>query len=108
MKRAMWKVDSNGTFRFSDKHDPNQITFLSAYDTAHLADTLQEKFRGQTVALPAIEEFTLVETPHFKFKEALNLIEMKRGGITVTGASAKRRRGTYPDDQWGALRLTFT
>jgi hypothetical protein len=108
MKRAMWKVDSNGTFRFSDKHDPKQVTFLSAYDDAGLADMLEARFKGQTVTMEQIREYVLVETPYYVFKTGLGIIEKDRKRLTVAGAAATRRRGQYPDEQWGTMRLTFS
>ena len=104
MKQAMWKVDSSGTYEFSDFSNPYQPWLLSHLDDSVLQHTLSGYFKGQTVSVEEIEEYVIAETPFYKFKtEALKSMEAT-GQITVTSTDPKRRKGTFAE---GKTRIRF-
>ncbi len=97
MKEAMMKVDQRGTFKISDRTDPQQ-TFLFDYSTKAwipaAAKAIHEEFAGQQKHITAVKKFVLVETPFLFKKEILKHME-KEGKITeVTG---RTKNLTYPD-----------
>ena len=63
MKEAMWKIDENGTFRYSDRTDPSQ-TFLFKLepDYQDLKRLIINRFKGKTTTIENIEYFVVVET----------------------------------------------
>ena len=106
MKKAMWKVDETGEFRFSDRDDPAQLALLSkAFDDAWLGDELINRQSGRVMTVTEVYEFILVETPCYLFKGALRGIEGK--GMTVVEAPVGRKPKTYPDKHWNAIKVKF-
>ena len=97
MKEAMVKVDRRGTFRISDRTDPQQ-TFLFDYSTdawiPAAAKAVHEKFTGQKTLITVVRKFVLKETPFLFRKEILKRLE-KEGKITEV--TARKRNFTYPD-----------
>ena len=101
MKEAMWKVDSEGTFRFSDQTDPFQeVLFRNDHDRELFAH-LQKSFKGQSVDVTNIRKFVHDQTAYIdkhlngslKYGESASLIkvnETKKDG-------KKRRQNTFPD-----------
>ena len=98
MKKAMWKVDQTGGFRFSDKDNPSQLYFFKDYKQETLAKELSSKFRGQTLRVGDVKEFVLTETPAYVYKTALKLLE-KEGSLETINEPAGRRKWTFADDQ---------
>lgn len=98
MKRAMWKLDDSGAFRFSDKDDPDQLRLLSGCTQDWLANELSRDLRGRTLSVEQIKEFVLTETPCYRFKQALKSLE-KVDRLEVRDAADGRRFGTFPSDQ---------
>ena len=47
MKEAMWKVDPDGDFRFSDATNPSQLVLFDADPTKVLATQVRERFRAK-------------------------------------------------------------
>lgn len=97
MKKAMVKVDQRGTFKISDRTNPQQ-TFLLDYSTdawiPAAAKAVHGEFTGQQKLITAVKKFVLKETPFLFKKEILKHME-KEGMITeVTG---RKRNFTYPD-----------
>jgi three-Cys-motif partner protein len=100
MKKAMWQVNDQGSFRFSDRDNPNQLTLaiMSGADDNWLANHLHKTLLGQSRTVGAIREYVLVETPCYKFKECLGLLE-RQGRIRVkVPATDKRKKGTFSDE----------
>ena len=97
MKRAMWKVDKEGTFRCSDKDDPKQGSFLDAYDQEWLAAQLHERLSGRTLKVREVKEFVLTETPMYLFKRALAVMERAKK-LEVVKAPPSRRRSSFGGD----------
>lgn len=100
MKKAMWKVDDTGTFRFSDEDAPAQLRLLQqVFGQDWLAEELREKLANRTMTVGEINEFVLTRTPCHLFKEALKILETSsKRSIDIVRAPANRRRGTYADE----------
>lgn len=93
MKRAMWRVDDSGHFRFSDRY-AGQLRLLKGFDQGWLAENLLATLRGQRMRIRQVWEFVLTETPCHKYIDALGILE-NRGDLLVEGAPPSRRRGTF-------------
>ena len=109
MKEAMWRVDPEGAFRFSDATNPNQLVLFEQDTTPMLVPDLRKHFRGKgAVTGQAIREFVENRTAYLKthMTAALRQEEAK-GGIKVDPQKTngmRRKAKSYPDD---AL-ITFT
>lgn len=103
MKEAMWKVDREGSFKFSDATaNPNQpLLFEAEPNYALLKKELVEKFRGKEIAVEEIEGFVLASTPfretHFKRKILKLMEEAKPCELKVISAKPGRKRGDFPE-----------
>jgi three-Cys-motif partner protein len=62
MKEAMWKVDSEGDFRFSDATDPSQQILFRADHAKRLFEILTRSFNGQTVDVSLVRKFVQDQT----------------------------------------------
>lgn len=109
MKKAMWKVDNTGGFRFSDRDNPDQLSLLDvAFDQVWLADELASRLAGRTMSVAAIKEFVLTETPCYLFKAAMKSLELgKDKKVVVTQAPTERKPGTYPDEALKHIEIRF-
>jgi len=106
MKKAMWRVDQTGGFRFSDKDDPSQLNLFENYTDDSLAQDLILRLQEQKLTLLQVKEFVLTETPVCLYKNALKLLEEK-GLLKVTNAPPGRRRGTFPDKYMEQIQVEF-
>jgi three-Cys-motif partner protein len=103
MKEAMWKVDPQGDFTFSDSTDPNQQLMFAHPSTAPLAEDLASKFRGKAKT-PAkhLETYVLDHTAYLRkhMGNALGQLESQgRLKVADTKSDGKKRRArTYPND----------
>ena len=100
MKYAMWKVDPTGTFRFSDRTNPDQTVFFDPKPNYNLLKKLLLKeFSGKIVSIEQIEEFVVIKTPfretHYKKQILKPMEEEEPPKIKVRGGPG-RRKGTYP------------
>ena len=103
MKEAMWRVDPDGAFRFSDQTDPTQAVLFdsSAFDPTAVLTKILARFDGETdIPVKKIERWTLEETPYVgkHMREALKLGEQQHA-FTVHPTKrdgAKRRGTTFP------------
>lgn len=108
MKEAMWKVDPDGEFRFSDATNPNQLVLFGADTTSVLVEQLRKEFAGKGPVRGAqVRKFVENKTAYLKrhMTTALRL-EEKAGRIKgepkkLNGKPRKAR--TYPDD----ARISF-
>lgn len=56
MKKAMWKVDNTGEFKFSDKDAPEQLFLLNkSYDDDWLADELCKKHASKELSVAELK-----------------------------------------------------
>lgn len=107
MKRAMWKVDRTGDYKFSDRDDPGQTYIFDYHDESHwipaVADEIYDKFKGLTVGVSEIEEFVIAETKYIFKKAILKYIENSKPKYIIS-VSNRNKRGTFPP---GCI-ITFT
>jgi len=97
MKKAMWHVDKNGEFRFSDCDNPGQLQLLEqAFGDQWLAAELRA-LAGRTMSVADIKEYVLAKTPCYLFKGALKSLESS-GAVEVANAPPDRKPGTYPTE----------
>jgi three-Cys-motif partner protein len=98
MKRAMWTVDPSGGFKFTDRDDNlDQLLLLTELTDEALADHIATDLAGRPVTVEGVKEWVLVNTPYFKFKKALKILE-KREVLTAVNPPPKRRTGSFGDD----------
>jgi hypothetical protein len=62
MKEAMWAVDSEGNYRFSDATDPHQQILFDVDFTAELWGILRRRYAGKEVKTEEIFDFVNNET----------------------------------------------
>jgi len=106
MKRAMCKADPCGGFRFSDKYDPSQLNLFGSYQDEMLARDLAAILKGMILTISQVKKFVLTETPAYKYKTALKILE-ERELLKVRNAPPKRRKGTFPDKYMDQIQLVF-
>jgi three-Cys-motif partner protein len=98
MKEAMWKVDPEGRFSFSDATNPQQVTlFATEPDHGLLRRLIREHCSGRLVTIQQIEIFVVEKTPFLAthYKKVLKELEAK-GLLTVPTPPAGRKTGTFP------------
>ena len=103
MKEAMWKVDPDGKFTFSDATDPAQLVLFTQDHTPSILDALCMRFKGGSdVSVSRIKKWVRDETPFLDshMKAALRMGEEKeRVKVNLIKTSGeRRRRGTFPDE----------
>jgi len=100
MKKAMWKVDGTGGFRFSDRDNPDQFKLLNeTFDQRWLAEELSDKLTGRTLSVSDVREYVLIQTPCCVFKDALKFLEYSDPPrIEVVSPPAARRRGSFKEE----------
>jgi three-Cys-motif partner protein len=97
MKKAMWRVDDTGMFRFSDRDNPDQLTLLSVgFDQRWLAVHLAKRFEDTTLTVEDVRLHVLTDTPCYLYTEALRMLE-NCDTLTVPSSPQGRRQGTYAD-----------
>ncbi len=103
MKEAMWRVDPDGEFRFSDATNPDQLVLFEADNTPSLVGQLREKFHARgLVSGFEVRSFVENETAYLKkhMTEALKREEAAaRVRVEPLKTDGKKRRaGSYPDE----------
>jgi len=106
MKRAMYKADPGGGFRFSDKDNPSQLNLFSSYQDEMLTQDLATILQGKMLTVSKVKEFILTETPAYLYKAALKILE-ERELLKVGNAPTGRRKGTFPDKYMDQMQLIF-
>ena len=103
MKEAMWKVDPQGDFTFSDSTDPDQQLMFSSPSTEPLAEDLVAKFRGKgEILVKRVEAYVIDHTAYLRkhMGQALGTLESQgRLKASETKANGKKRlAGTFPNE----------
>lgn len=84
MKKAMWRADRTGTYRFSDRVDASQQTFFNFMDNDQVhADVFADRLSGKTMSEHEMKVFVLTSTPFHKFKKAVKLLRKQGKAIPV-------------------------
>jgi three-Cys-motif partner protein len=108
MKEAMWRVDPDGEFRFSDATNPDQSVLFEADPTKALAAQIREEFRAKgKVSGSQVRTFVENRTAYLKkhMRGALKY-EEDSGHLQVDALKSdgeKRRANSFPDQ----ARLTW-
>jgi three-Cys-motif partner protein len=90
MKRAMWKADRAGEYRFSDRVGSSpQNTFFSMLRDDWLADELARNLSGRSLSEADLKEFVLTQTPFYLYKKAVAIL-----------LKSHRASLVYPGSQW--------
>jgi hypothetical protein len=101
MKEAMWRVDAEGDFRFSDGTDPSQTVLFSADHTESLLKTLMKTFGSSSLDVSVIRKHVLDETEFIErhMRESLKYGEdnVLLTVNTLKKDGSKRKKGTFPD-----------
>ncbi len=102
MKEAMWRVDSEGDYRFSDQTNPNQAVLFQQDHSARLFEALRKKFFQSKKMVSELKRFVFDETAYLEkhLKESLRYAE-NNSMIVVDEQKAfggKRKKGTFADD----------
>lgn len=103
MKEAMWKVDLDGEFRFSDATNPNQLVLFEADATPTLVEQLREEFRNKgPVTGRTVREFVEDKTAFLKKHLTAALKEEEKASKLAVDRlktdGKMRRTNTYPDE----------
>jgi len=100
MKEAIWKVDPESGFHFSDKTNPAQLILLSTDPSRDLIKIIEQKFSGQRAKVSQIQQFVEEETSYISkhMRQALNIMEAEKklSVEPLKSDGAKRTRG-FPD-----------
>lgn len=105
IKEAMWAVDPQGEFRFSDATNPEQQIMFGGTDASLLWPILHEHFSGKTVNTDLILRFVEDGTPFLgkhmraalKEHEDMKLPSTERIIVQDTKVDGtKRRKGSFP------------
>lgn len=108
MKEAMWKVDPDGEFRFSDATNPDQFVLFEYDSTPKLVELLRKEFCAEgTVTGGTVRSFVENKTAYLK-KHMTTVVKQEEDGgrvrVEALKTDGKRRRAkTYPDE----ARLTW-
>jgi hypothetical protein len=102
MKTAMWSVDSEGDYRFSDKTNPDQEVIFHQDHTNPLCVVIMGKFSNSKKRVQEVLDFVCNETPYLpkhltealRYAETRNLVQVDE--VKLDGS--KRRKGTFPED----------
>jgi len=90
MKRAMWKADEAGEYRFSDRVNASgQTSFFSMLKDESLADELSQTLSAQTLSEWDLKEFVMTKTPFYLYKTAVNLLRKQ-------GRAFPAEKGKFP------------
>ena len=108
MKEAMWKINPEGEFRFSDATDPNQLVLFEADTTGPLLKLLQGQFGGKgAVSAAVVRKYVEDGTPYIQKHMTTALRVAEDAGMfkveTKKSDGSKRKAGTYPD----LVRMSF-
>jgi hypothetical protein len=98
MKRAMWKVDRTGGFRFSDRDQTGMTPlFGEAPDLTPVPDLILQRFKGELATIEQVHEFVVAETAygpdHYRRAGLNKLVKAKK--VEVVSSSRKVANG-YP------------
>ncbi len=106
MKEAMWKVDPEGTFSFSDANDPNQLTIFEEDHTQRVAEILRSEFKGKAkVTGRQIREFVEFKTFYLGRHKTAALRWLEKQEFIIVDQlkidrKTKRRSGYFTDDSF--------
>jgi three-Cys-motif partner protein len=101
MKEAMWKVDDEGLYRFSDATDVNQIVLFQNDYKENIFTILKSEFDTDEIDVIDLKKFIENNTPYLekhlkdslRYAEENNIIEIDE----LKEDGSKRRKNSFPD-----------
>ena len=99
IKNAMYQVDKRGTYKFSDRMDPNQTYLFTVNDGKRIPDAAKEvymHYKGESVKSADVKKFIWCETPYRYNRDILKHLEVKN--LLKVDSQKKRRLYTYPPE----------
>ncbi len=101
MKEALWKVDSQGGFKFSDRTNPNQPVLFDLDPSFDLAKELKKQFRGTTQFSENVLTFVDDKTAYTESQAKKALVQLeniKEISVDQTKTDGKKRiKFKFPD-----------
>ena len=103
MKEAMWRVDPDGEYRFSDATNPDQAVLFESNVTPILIDQLRAQFKGRgAITCLELRRFVENKTPFLK-KHMTSALRQEEACARIAVDTIKidgkiRRANTYPDE----------
>jgi hypothetical protein len=100
MKHAMWKVDPDGEFQFSDLTDTTkQLPLFGGPDYDLLREIIVHRFEHTQIEIRLLGDWVVAETPFLRthIKKQLLAPMEKEGALSIVNPKASRRPYTYPD-----------
>ena len=101
MKEAMWAVDQTGTFRFSDRTDPNQKILMGPDSSAELAAIVVGQFAGRSVDAQEVKRWVIEKTIYLGRHATGALRHAETEGLVAVDSKKRdgslRRRNSFPD-----------
>jgi len=98
MKKAMWKVDPRGLFRFADTTDAGTrflLTFEGDTKYQDQSEIIYSRFKGQTVTQLQVKNYCIEHTAFPTFwSSSLKILE-DNDQLSVT--TPRKRKGTFPE-----------
>ncbi len=101
MKEAMWSIDKNGSFQFSDAtYKPFQgVLFEEKPNLLQLKKIIIEEFKNKDISSKELGNFIVLKTSflrsHYKTSILKPMEFSNPSGIEILGG--RTRKGTYPD-----------
>lgn len=98
MKDAMWAVDPNGQFSFSDAtYDPKQtLLFSPSPNYPKLEKEIIAEFKGRKATIEQIDEFVITKTSYLRKHRKKVFDDLEKDKKIKVNCSKKRRIKTYP------------
>ncbi|MCX6169358.1 MAG: three-Cys-motif partner protein TcmP [Ignavibacteriales bacterium] len=101
MKEAMWKVDAEGDYKFSDATDQHQVILFRKDNFDLLLQEIKTKFSSQKIDVIEVRKYVQEATPFIdkhltgalKLGEESSIITVE----TLKKDGSKRKKGTFPD-----------
>ena len=108
MKEAMWAVDLQGTFTFSDATDPDQRLLFQDFDETELVEMIAAEFKGKGIVTgKAVRLWVEEETQHYINKHKTAALKFLAANASLEIEALKtdgsRWKGGFPD----TARLRF-
>lgn len=96
MKTAMWKLDPEQGVLFLGLTTGDPLLFEPEPNLEPLRDSLRSRYKGETVLVEEIEDFTIVDTDYTSshYKSALKSLEQQ--GL-LESITERKRAYTYPE-----------
>jgi three-Cys-motif partner protein len=98
MKNSMWAVDKRGQYRFSDRLGSGQTYLFSDTDywKKDVANLIYKNYRGKTVSIEEIKNYTIVETDYIYRSGIMQYME-QNNPERIVKVDNRKRKNTFPD-----------